>query len=186
MAKTTRDEIIEAARLLFRDKGYSGFSMGELADSVGLRKASLYSRFSGKDELAREALALTISELEGIGTYGANWLERYRTLLEGLADHLISARRCLGLHMLYGSPEGEIARANRDFFERLVGLCTAVLEERLPPDEAKALAEDSITALEGATLWLILNQDDAPMRRAVESIIYTASALEEPAERAAL
>ena len=56
MTKVSRDKIIHAARELFREKGYAGASMQDLADEVGLRKASLYMRFPNKESLVPEVL----------------------------------------------------------------------------------------------------------------------------------
>lgn len=176
MTKTTRETIIAHARDMFRDRGYAGFSMGDLANRAGLRKASLYSRFAGKDELAREALALSLAELAAIPVSG-DTCARYRALLEGIAAQLVLARRCIGLHLLYDTTSTEIAAANHAFFAELLALCCRTLQDALPPDTARKLAEDSLAALEGATLWLILNGDEAPMRRAVAAQLARLNAL---------
>ncbi|MFO1163968.1 MAG: helix-turn-helix domain-containing protein [Paracoccus sp. (in: a-proteobacteria)] len=178
MAKTTRDAIIVEARAMFRDLGYAGFSMGELARRVGVQKASLYTRFSGKDELARAALSLTLSELTAIAAPGPTLCMRYRALLEGIADYLGGAKRCIGLHLLYdGAGDDGILTANRAFFDELLALCRAVLATGLAAEVAEKLAEDSLGALEGATMWLILNDDPAPMQRAIDSLLITVAAL---------
>lgn len=50
--KTLRkDEIIAEATRLFAERGYEGASMGDLAERVGLRKASLFHHFASKDVL---------------------------------------------------------------------------------------------------------------------------------------
>ena len=49
----TRQTILEKALELFTDKGYIGASMGDIAEAVGIRKASLYSHFSGKESIFR-------------------------------------------------------------------------------------------------------------------------------------
>lgn len=51
MTKVTRDDIIEAAIALFREHGYHGTSMRDIARAVGIKKASLYHHFEGKQEL---------------------------------------------------------------------------------------------------------------------------------------
>ncbi len=52
MEKTnTRDEILEAALELFSVNGYEATSISQLADAVGIRKASLYSHFANKQEI---------------------------------------------------------------------------------------------------------------------------------------
>lgn len=177
MAKTTRDKIVQQARDMFRDLGYAGFSMGDLAISLGIRKASLYSRFAGKDELAQAAIALTLTELGAIAAAGTTWQDRYRALLTGIGDYLTASRRCIGLHMLYGAGSENLAGANRDFFAGLLAACTDILSAALPPDQARMLAEDSISAIEGATIWLILNDDAGPMQRAIDAVLITAENL---------
>ncbi len=52
MEKTnTRDEILEAALELFSVYGYEATSISQLAEAVGIRKASLYSHFANKQEI---------------------------------------------------------------------------------------------------------------------------------------
>ncbi len=47
----TRDHILESAALVFRQKGYHGASMADIADAVQLQKASLYHHFASKQEI---------------------------------------------------------------------------------------------------------------------------------------
>jgi len=47
----TKEKILEVSLKLFSEKGYEGTGMEEIARSVGIRKASLYSHFSGKKEI---------------------------------------------------------------------------------------------------------------------------------------
>lgn len=51
MTETTKDKIKKAAFELFAQKGYDGTSMSEIADCVGIKKASLYAHCSGKEDL---------------------------------------------------------------------------------------------------------------------------------------
>ncbi len=48
---STRDEILNVALELFSVNGYEATSISQLADAVGIRKASLYSHFSSKQEI---------------------------------------------------------------------------------------------------------------------------------------
>jgi AcrR family transcriptional regulator len=52
--KGKKEVILEAAALLFRDRGYSATSMRDLAQSVHLQASSLYNHISGKQEILRE------------------------------------------------------------------------------------------------------------------------------------
>ena len=67
----TREEILEAALDLFAVNGYEATSISQLADAVGLRKASIYSHFAGKQDILD-----TVVE----------------TVLKGYADHSIFVR----------------------------------------------------------------------------------------------
>lgn len=46
-----REDILSAAAQMFREKGYNAASMQDIADTVGLQKASLYYHVSGKQEI---------------------------------------------------------------------------------------------------------------------------------------
>lgn len=179
MTRVSREEIVRTGRDMFRDRGYDGFSMGDLAERVGIKKASLYSRFSGKDELAQEALALTARELAALLDDRGNWLSSYRCLLERVASYLATSKRCVGMHFVYGSQSEVVREATRKFFEDLVIHIADILKGGLRPEEAVALAEDSLATLEGATLWLAMNSDAAPMTRMIESLVMTANAIAE-------
>ena len=47
----TKQEILDAALDLFSVQGYEATSISQIADAVGIRKASLYSHFEGKQEI---------------------------------------------------------------------------------------------------------------------------------------
>lgn len=50
----TRDKILRASALLFHEKGYTGTSMREIAQAVGIEAPSLYNHISGKEQLLSE------------------------------------------------------------------------------------------------------------------------------------
>ncbi|MFW6287264.1 MAG: TetR/AcrR family transcriptional regulator [bacterium] len=52
----TRQQIINASLDLFAAKGFSGTSMREIAEQVGIRKSSIYNHFSSKSDLIETLL----------------------------------------------------------------------------------------------------------------------------------
>ncbi|MEX0730337.1 MAG: TetR/AcrR family transcriptional regulator [Aquisalimonadaceae bacterium] len=49
---TTKSEILDIAQDLVQTRSYQGFSFQDIADALGLRKASLYHHFGSKEALA--------------------------------------------------------------------------------------------------------------------------------------
>jgi TetR/AcrR family transcriptional repressor of nem operon len=52
-SSTTSDDILACARSLIVTGGYNGFSYADIADVVGIRKASIHHHFPSKAELVR-------------------------------------------------------------------------------------------------------------------------------------
>jgi TetR/AcrR family transcriptional regulator, cholesterol catabolism regulator len=68
----TREDILEAAAQVFRQKGFHGASMADIAGAVNLQKASLYHHVSSKQEillaLLDRALELLFERISAIST----------------------------------------------------------------------------------------------------------------------
>src|SRR5919106_2475502 len=66
----TREDILEAAAQVFRQKGFHGASMADIAGAVRLQKASLYHHVSSKQEillaLLDRALELLLERISAI------------------------------------------------------------------------------------------------------------------------
>ena len=66
----TRDDILDAAAQVFRQKGFNGASMQDIAEAVNLQKASLYHHVSSKQEillaLLDRALGMLTEHIAGI------------------------------------------------------------------------------------------------------------------------
>ena len=58
---TARDEILDAASELFTTLGYTGTPTRTIADSVGIRQASLYHYFKTKDDILCAVLGQTVT-----------------------------------------------------------------------------------------------------------------------------
>ena len=56
----TRQEILNAALDLFSVNGYEATSISQLAEAVGIRKASLYSHFANKQEILDKVVEMVL------------------------------------------------------------------------------------------------------------------------------
>jgi len=64
--KTRKEEIIEAAAKLFKEKGYSAVTMRDLAKAMGIQAASLYNHIQSKQAILQDII-LTIAEEFTVG-----------------------------------------------------------------------------------------------------------------------
>ena len=70
----TRDEILRVALDLFSVNGYEATSISQIADAVGIRKASLYSHFSNKQDILDTVIATVLEGYDQHSIFAnANW-----------------------------------------------------------------------------------------------------------------
>ena len=53
MKKNTAQDILDVARDMVRNRGYSAFSYADISERVGIRKASIHYHFPSKEELVK-------------------------------------------------------------------------------------------------------------------------------------
>ncbi len=89
--RARKEEILEVATHLFAERGYEGTSMSDVAERVGIRKASLFYHFTTKDSLYEAVVDRLVKRL-GLaleGVYGGTGTFAER--LEAAADALTTA-----------------------------------------------------------------------------------------------
>ena len=70
----TKQEILDAALELFSVQGYEAASISQLAEAVGIRKASLYSHFENKQAILDALIQTTMEEYEKHSIFAhADW-----------------------------------------------------------------------------------------------------------------
>ena len=83
--RNTKREILNAALDLFSVHGYEATSTAQIADAVGIRKASLYSHFSSKQEILDELIKVTLDGYNKHSVFAkADW--RDRTFTKNISD----------------------------------------------------------------------------------------------------
>lgn len=71
---STNQEILDAALELFSVQGYEATSVSQIAEAVGIRKASLYSHFAGKQDILDSLLRNILDQYEEHSMFAnADW-----------------------------------------------------------------------------------------------------------------
>lgn len=123
----TRNDILEAAAQVFRQKGFHGASMNDIAEAVNLQKASLYHHVSSKQEILLElldqALQLLLEKISAISTQNISPDKKLRLMireyLQILADNVDLAAVLLFEHRALERRQHERHVPSRDKFEAL-------------------------------------------------------------------
>ncbi|HME18889.1 MAG TPA: TetR family transcriptional regulator [Nitrososphaerales archaeon] len=144
-------KIIEAARTLFREKGFRQTTMDEIARKLGISKAALYTYFKDKEALFKAAYESSPRELEQV----IEWVVKQgdtRQAFEAFFDRMMpDSKRAAGLSFEVISeatrnPElREVLKRHNDQYLAAVERCIIATSKRKRAD-AKELA-GSILAL---------------------------------------
>lgn len=86
--KLRKEEIVAEATRLFAERGYEGASMGDLAERVGLRKASLFHHFASKDVLYATVLGQLVEGVQRAVVTAATSEGSFAERLDALSDAL--------------------------------------------------------------------------------------------------
>lgn len=122
----TRERILRAAASLFRQRGFHGASMADLAEAVGVTKSSLYHHFPSKHALLSEIVELTVERVTPVvSAIAASDLPAAERLRRAVACHVIELVRdrdnvaCFVEEGRFLAP-GDLAAhvAKRDRYER--------------------------------------------------------------------
>jgi AcrR family transcriptional regulator len=130
----TRDDILDAAAQVFRQKGFHGASMSDIAESVNLQKASLYHHVSSKQgillALLERALGMLTEHIAGIANQeipaDQKLRQMIRAYLKALADNSDLSSVLLFEHRSLDKKSHARHVPQRDKFE---GLWREVIDE---------------------------------------------------------
>jgi AcrR family transcriptional regulator len=108
--KPRKEEILDVATRLFAEGGYEGTSMNDVAERVGMRKASLFYHFATKDALYEAVLDRLVASLQvaleaiyaSSGTFEDRLDAVTEMLVTVLASHPYAARLLLREAMDWG------------------------------------------------------------------------------------
>jgi TetR/AcrR family transcriptional repressor of nem operon len=136
MNGSTAEKIVRAARDLIMTRGYNGFSYADIAEAVGIRKASIHHHFPAKSDLAKavveETRAVIRAQTEMLATAdpdAGDQLRSYAGYWERcIADN--SAPFCVAGMLAAELPSlpADLAAAVRAHFADLTGWLTGLLK----------------------------------------------------------
>jgi TetR/AcrR family transcriptional repressor of nem operon len=113
-AEDNRRRILEAATNLFREKGFNGVGLIEIANSVGLTHGGFYAKFDSKTQLEMEA---TLKALEQTRARWTRVVDRAqdRPVAALLDDYLSSPRKSQDKLCVFATLGADIARRDGRF-----------------------------------------------------------------------
>ncbi len=190
MAKTlnVRDALLEQLVVVFRERGYEGATLVQLAAATGLGKASLYHHFpGGKAEMAAVLLRKSVAELQQRAFAHLNKMkrspvERLDAFIDGFSDYVAQgASHCLVAVIAQGSAadvHGDLINNQfADWRSSLIRVYEELGEKR---KRARRSADQLLDELYGALLTAKLLGDPNHFMRCVKRLKRALGALGKP------
>lgn len=183
-----KEKILNAATILFQEKGYYGTGLNEILRKSNCPKGSLYYYFpNGKEQLAIESIELSKNFVENLIRKDLNRIkdpgESIKTLVEEMVDNLhgdkddiitINSNKKISINLIAletAKTNSNIRKACNDayatwekaYYDKLVN-------EGVDEYKAKGLAKIIETMIEGAILMSITKEDDSYIKEIAELI----------------
>lgn len=179
-------QIVEAATLVFAGKGFDGATMDDIADAVGINKATIYLYFDNKDTLilaiAEQLFAQELASLQTAHDLPGTATERLTIYYETLIAEESEVTPLLPiLYEFYalGLRREDVRAVIVDFIHQLTGLLAAIIQEGIAngefaPTDARQAARALDALLSGTLLhWVYAPEEvdvDAQLRYGVRLI----------------
>ena len=171
-----RADIVPLLAEIFRELGYEGTTLSRITERTGIGKGSLYHFFpGGKEEMAKAVLVDVDS-----------WFERaiYQPLRSDDAREAIAAmwvnvndyfrsggRICLVGAFALDETRERFSPAIRDYFIRWIdALRLALVRGGYPEEEARVLAEEGVSGIQGALVLSRALDDKEVFTRSLETL----------------
>jgi TetR/AcrR family transcriptional regulator, lmrAB and yxaGH operons repressor len=175
--RLTDDDLIERLSILFRDRGFDGTSLADIATATGLQKSSLYHRFpGGKQQMAAEVAGRVSAH------FAADVLaplhderparERVAAVARNLATFYEQGWRPCALDALsrgdVGAPASEaLANAARGWISAFASIAREAGATRAAAD---AQARDAVASIQGGLILARVTHDNTGFKRALRRL----------------
>lgn len=157
----TRENILQAAALIFQEKGYHAASMQDIADAVDLKKGSLYHHVDSKQDilyaLLDEALGMILERLEAVAAQDLSAREKIRLAMRAYFSFLAENPSLSSVLLLeYRSLEPERKKQHIPLRDQVDRIWQDMIEEGIASQEF-AVPEPGLVskALLGVLNWTI-------------------------------
>lgn len=161
-----RTRIVDAALVLFAERGISGTSLQMIADALGVTKAAVYHQYNTKDAIVLAVAQVVLSRLEAAVTAAEAARSRARareTLVAAMVDLAVEQRRMAGI--LQRDPVMLRFLERHAPFRRVMARVNRVLMGGTSGPEARAQAATLAAAISGAVVHpLVLDLGDETLR----------------------
>ncbi|MFK2821563.1 TetR/AcrR family transcriptional regulator [Arcobacter sp. YIC-80] len=162
--KTSREEILQKAIILFKKRGYSNTSIANIAEECGLIKGSLYHHFKSKDEIGLESLKY-IHEYFDKNVYQIayddtlNSKEKIKLFVKKVDDYFLNSEGgCLlgnlALEVSYENKEFKILI--KEYFLAWENALFNIFKNKYTNDEARRLSRECVSLTQGAIMLMNL------------------------------
>lgn len=178
----TKRSIMETALQLFSVQGYDATSISQIADAVGIRKASLYSHFASKQDILDSLLEEVLQQYEQHSVFaGKDWekdpsglpmnSDEAVTMVQGQLQYIVHdpliqrGRKMLVIEQFRNSRLAKIqTRQNyTDIMSYFTGMISCLIEKGVLKDEDPQMMASQFCL--PVTVWLQLC-DREPEREA--------------------
>jgi TetR/AcrR family transcriptional repressor of nem operon len=175
----TSDRVVDAATSMVQTRGYNGFSYADIADMVGIRKASVHHYFPGKGDLGREVASRyrrgfgeALADIESETVDPTVRLEHYAELYARQMSEQGRMCLCGMLAAEYATLPAAVQDEVRGFFDDQRAWLTRVLGGvGRPVAEARRRADVFVAGLEGALLVARIDDSVARFRRTARALV---------------
>ncbi len=173
----SRETHLPALFQLFRQQGYDGVSLANIAQATGLGKASLYHHFpGGKDEMVLATLGyagdwLALNVLQPLGEEGDA-----QELLEEMCDRLSQLydegrQPCILGTLTLGPVRDDLHEVVKQGLARFIeAIAQLLIKAGLDPRSAQERSEDAVVMIQGSLLVSRGLDDPTPFQRALDQL----------------
>lgn len=168
--RDTKEKILNESLSMFSVKGYDGVSMTDIADAVGIKAASIYKHYSGKEDIFNSIVLLfeekTKSIFDPALLTNAEYMTISKEILIGIVQQTFRIyaedsylSKCRRLFMISAFHRTEIGDLYAKFFIELPMKYQAELFATMQKSNSLAKRDTSIMAYHFYTPILVLLQE---------------------------